>query len=95
LSMRNLKRVRCTAVPALTRLESQFARNGWPLQCCHYLQRTDEASLQQRATMRGQRRLMATIHVRKIIAVTTTKAAHEPNCARASRSKLETPKTWT
>jgi hypothetical protein len=45
--MRNLKRDRCAADLVLSASESKFALNDWPLQCCHYSQRLDEASQQQ------------------------------------------------
>jgi hypothetical protein len=75
LSMRNLKRDRCTVEPALTGLEHQFAPNTLPLQCCRYSQLTDEASVQQRPCGRDP----CANPTAEIIAVLTTNSAHEPN----------------
>jgi hypothetical protein len=65
--MRNLKRCRRTAAPALTNLESQFALNALPLQCCHYPQLTDAARQQQPSYDLRLRALYRQIQPRQII----------------------------
>jgi hypothetical protein len=92
--MRNLKRDRCIADLVLTASESKFALNGWPLQCCHYSQHPDEASLQQqgwpaRKTVSG----VKSISGNNSSIVNKQRARSEPSNSRTNL--IRNSGTWT